>query len=138
MRNKVARILAATAIVAFAALTATDGVAGELVRFVDGRYLEIEEHAVYGEAIRLTVETGGVLVFAADRVEWIERAGLRVLGDGPAETAAGRPPSNTMGVSTVTVDAGDSVRRTDADRPIAHEVARDFARDTRSGLRPIR
>lgn len=138
MRPTVARILAAAAIVASAALIVPHASAGELVRFVDGRYLEIEEHAVHGEAIRLTVAGGGVLVFAADRVEWIERAGLRILGEGPAETAAGRTPSARPGVTIVTADAGERVPRPAADRPEVRDVARDFSLATDPKLRKIR
>ena len=138
MRQSAARILAAAAIVTCAAWAVTDVSAGELVRFVDGRYLEIEEHAVHGEAIRLTVAGGGVLVFAADRVEWIERAGLRIVGEGPAESAAGRTPSAEPGVTIVTADAGERVPRPEAARPDVREVARDFPRDSRRGFRSIR
>jgi hypothetical protein len=138
MRNHPARVLAATTVVLLAALFATVATAGELVRFVDGRYLEIESHAVHGQAIRLTVGSGGVLVFAADRVEWIERGGQRVLGEGPAETAAGRTRPAGEPVEIVTVAAGRDVRDPDAERPSVREVARDFAREAGPALRPIR
>ena len=138
MRNKPVRGVAAAAAVLLAVLLATGASAGELVRFVDGRYLEIDSHVVQGEAIRLTVESGGVLVFAADRVEWIERGGQRVLGDGPAETAAGRSGPGRDGVTTVTAAAGERVRRPAPGRPSERNVSRDFARETEPILRPIR
>jgi len=138
MRPTLVRTLTAVAIVACVAPIVTDASAGELVRFVDGRYLEIEEHAVHGQAIRLTVAGGGVLVFAADRVEWIERAGLRILGEGPAETAAGRTPAAETGVTVVTAEAGKRVPRPEAGRPEVRDVARDFSLGSNPKLRKIR
>ena len=51
---------------------------GEVVKFTDGRYLEVEGHEFVGEAIKLILENRSVLIVPADRVDVIFRNGERV------------------------------------------------------------
>ncbi len=69
MRRSLGRWMGAIAIAtAFASASA-----GEVVRFVDGRYLEVESHAVEGNTLKLVVKPGGEIRMPVSRVEQIRR-----------------------------------------------------------------
>lgn len=61
--------------------------AAEVVRFTDGRYLEVTSHEIHGEGIRLTLDRGGVIVLPLGQVEKIERGGLVVFRTDPDRPA---------------------------------------------------
>lgn len=109
-----------TAMLAWAT-TAVD--AREVVRFVDGRYLEIDSHRVVGQVVRLDVASGAYIAVERDRIEWIERAGVKVL-DADGEIVA---------------RAGGDAREAEPRETATRQVARDFAaeRDVR-GVRRLR
>ena len=52
--------------------------AGEVVRFVDGRYLEIKSHEIDRSMIRLNLRSDSYLIVPVNGVETIERGGLVV------------------------------------------------------------
>ena len=64
-------------VIGFFAVSA-DAAAAELVRFVDGRYLEIVSHTVKGKWITLNLKAGSTVGLPAGRVEKIEKGGLVV------------------------------------------------------------
>lgn len=66
------------AVVSALALTCSMAGAGELVRFQDGRYLEVEGHQVHGDAVKLFMANRSVMVLPLARVDSI-RSGQVVL-----------------------------------------------------------
>ena len=76
MRNFCRAVCLLTLIVALAA--PLFAASGEVVKFTDGRYLEVESHEFVGEAIKLIMENRSVLILPADRVDVIFRDGERV------------------------------------------------------------
>ena len=69
-------------------LIGTAAVAGEVVEFTDGRYLEIRNHKVQEHAIILEVDPGAWVVIHADKVRSIGRDGVTVY---PEPEAAAKP-----------------------------------------------
>ena len=71
------KIVFLAAVTAFALSCSLAG-AGELVRFQDGRYLEVEGHQVHGDAVKLFLANRSVMVLPLERVDFI-RSGRVVL-----------------------------------------------------------
>jgi len=49
--------------------------AGDVVEFADGRYLEIQRHELHGESVRLELQSGAWLEIPASQIDSIERRG---------------------------------------------------------------
>jgi hypothetical protein len=94
---------------------------------------------VSGQAVRLTVAGGSFIAVERDRIEWIERAGIQVLGRVRADLAPTDPPPAAETASAEAAVSGDGdVNTIPATEPRLRPVARDFAveRATR-GVRPL-
>jgi len=127
MKRVTVSCLAALVVAAVASVAPVS--AGELVRFQDGRYLEVERHEVRGDAVRLILAPGAVVACSTSQVEWIERAGLRVWGDSD-ELARTRRRSRSVAEGETLVRARPE--------PEVREVARDFPAGTPGLPLPLR
>ena len=89
------RKIACLAITAALALTCTLAGGGEVVRFQDGRYLEVEGHQVRGDAVKLILANQSALIMPLERVDSI-RSGRVVLY--AAATSVARPATDLQAV----------------------------------------
>lgn len=130
MRGTNGRRILGLAVVLAALSSAT---AGELVEFVDGRYLRVESHEAVGAFIRLDVAASSFLVIPAERVEAIQRGGLVVYRPASGVHASGiaSGPAGSMGEP---VEADGALRGRGPwnwDRPAPGVILADRTRDRR-------
>lgn len=116
MRNRI--VLSVVALVAIASAVQPAS-AAEVVRFTDGRYLEVAAHEIHGKGIRLTVERGGVIVLPLAQVEKIERGGLVVfhVDDERSDPRKGPRAEPEPSVAVARLEASTDTRRPERRTP---------------------